>query len=64
SNIVTLSIGIATKIPHSKQASSTIIEIADNLLYKAKKAGRNQLALDNWLTSINEGRIPQNDNQK
>jgi two-component system, cell cycle response regulator len=51
SNVVTLSIGIATKIPHSKQASSTIIETADNLLYKAKKAGRNQLALDNWLTS-------------
>jgi diguanylate cyclase (GGDEF)-like protein len=60
SNIVTLSIGIATKIPHSKQASSTIIETADNLLYKAKKAGRNQLALDNWLTSQDEGKIPHN----
>lgn len=54
SKIVTLSIGIATKIPDAKQPSSTIIEIADNLLYKAKKAGRNQLALDNWLT-LGEG---------
>lgn len=60
SNVVTLSIGIATKIPHSKQASSTIIETADNLLYKAKKAGRNQLALDNWLTSRDEERMPHN----
>jgi two-component system, cell cycle response regulator len=60
SNVVTLSIGIATKIPHSKQASSTIIETADNLLYKAKKAGRNQLALDNWLTSQDEGKVPHN----
>jgi two-component system, cell cycle response regulator len=54
SNNVTLSIGIATKIPDAKQANSTIIEIADNLLYKAKKAGRNQLAIDNWLSARDE----------
>lgn len=51
SNIVTLSIGVATKIPDALQPDSTIIEIADNLLYKAKEAGRNQLAVDNWLIS-------------
>ncbi|MEL7007992.1 MAG: diguanylate cyclase [Cyanobacteria bacterium J06588_4] len=49
SNFVTLSLGITTKIPDSKQPSSTIIEVADNLLYKAKRAGRNQVAVDNWL---------------
>ena len=46
SDLVTLSIGITTKIPQPKQPSSTIIETADNLLYRAKKAGRNQLAVD------------------
>ena len=51
SNFVTLSMGITTKIPDSKQPSSTIIEVADSLLYKAKKAGRNQVAVDNWLAS-------------
>ena len=50
-DFVTLSIGVTTKIPHAKKPSSTIIETADNLLYRAKQAGRNQLAVDNWLTS-------------
>ncbi|NJL51613.1 MAG: diguanylate cyclase [Hydrococcus sp. SU_1_0] len=44
SKVVTLSIGIATKVPHRMHPSSTIIETADNLLYKAKQAGRNQYA--------------------
>jgi PleD family two-component response regulator len=60
SKVVTLSIGIATKIPHRKRPSSTIIETADNLLYKAKQAGRNQYALDNWLTSGDKPKIPYN----
>ena len=54
SDIVTLSIGVTTKIPQPKQPSSTIIEAADNLLYRAKRAGRNQLAVDNWLTTKKE----------
>jgi PleD family two-component response regulator len=60
SKVVTLSIGIATKIPHRKHPISTIIETADNLLYKAKQAGRNQYALDNWLTSGDKPKIPYN----
>ncbi|MEO1671526.1 MAG: diguanylate cyclase, partial [Cyanobacteria bacterium J06631_2] len=51
SSFVTLSMGITTRIPDSKQSSSTIIEVADSLLYKAKRAGRNQVAVDNWLIS-------------
>ncbi|MEY2857236.1 MAG: hypothetical protein RLZZ74_1548 [Cyanobacteriota bacterium] len=57
---MTLSIGIATKIPHRKHPISTIIETADNLLYKAKQARRNQYALDNWLTSGDKPKIPYN----
>ena len=60
SAIVTLSMGMTTKVPEPKQPSRTIIETADNLLYKAKKAGRNQLAVDNWLTA---GNRVQNSNQ-
>ncbi|MEM8673656.1 MAG: diguanylate cyclase [Cyanobacteria bacterium P01_G01_bin.67] len=45
SEFVTFSMGIACKIPHCQQPATTIIEIADHLLYKAKKAGRNQLAI-------------------
>lgn len=51
SKIVTLSIGVTTKIPSDRHLDSTIIETADNLLYKAKASGRNQLAVDNWLSS-------------
>ena len=49
SQSITLSLGITTKVPHPKQPGSTIIEVADSLLYRAKKAGRNQIAVDNWL---------------
>ena len=51
SQVVTLSMGIATKIPYSSESSSSIIEAADNLLYRAKREGRNQLAVDNWLAA-------------
>jgi diguanylate cyclase (GGDEF)-like protein len=60
SKVVTLSIGIATKIPDRQHPCSTIIETTDNLLYKAKQAGRNQYALDNWLTSGDKLKIPYN----
>ncbi|MDJ0572847.1 MAG: diguanylate cyclase, partial [Pleurocapsa sp. MO_192.B19] len=43
SQYITCSIGIATKIPTSKQPVTNIIKVADNLLYEAKKAGRNQI---------------------
>ena len=49
SQSVTFSLGVTTKVPHPKQSGSTIIEVADSLLYRAKKAGRNQLAVDNGL---------------
>ena len=49
SQSVTLSLGVTTKVPHPKQPASTIVEVADSLLYRAKKAGRNQLAVDNRL---------------
>ena len=51
SDIVTLSIGVTTKIPQPNQPSSTIIEAADNLLYRAKRAGRDRVAVDNWLSA-------------
>ena len=51
SKVVTLSMGISTKIPHPGNPSSNIIETADNLLYRAKREGRNQLAIDNWLAA-------------
>ena len=46
SKIVTISMGILTKISHPTQPSSTIIEITDNQ-DGTKKAGLNQLGVDN-----------------
>lgn len=48
SQYITLSINIATMIPHSRQSAITIIKAADDLLYRSKKAGRNRIAVNNW----------------
>ena len=40
---VTLSMGLATLIPTKGEASSDLIKLADELLYKAKANGRNQV---------------------
>ena len=39
---VTVSIGIATMLPSMAQTPALLIVAADNALYKAKQAGRNQ----------------------
>lgn len=46
SNFVSLSIGVTTKTPCSKQSVLTIIDVADRLLYEAKTTGRDRLATD------------------
>ena len=46
SQYVTLSIGIATKIPNPNQTPSTLIKRADDALYRAKKEGRDRLVQD------------------
>lgn len=42
SNVITLSFGIATVIPTLDSPAESILEIADQALYAAKDAGRNQ----------------------
>ena len=39
---VTISLGVATRIPQRGEASSSLIKAADEALYAAKRAGRNQ----------------------
>jgi len=46
SQIVTVSMGIASLIPNSEQSPDHLITLADSFLYQAKKQGRNQLAVD------------------
>jgi len=41
-NIVTISMGIASKIASEKESPADLIEMADEALYEAKNAGRNQ----------------------
>ncbi|MBF0230451.1 MAG: diguanylate cyclase [Desulfamplus sp.] len=43
SNHITLSIGIVTTIPSPAKSTDALIKDADELLYQAKKAGRNQM---------------------
>ena len=40
---VTLSIGVATKIPNPQEAPITLVQSADNALYQAKAEGRDRL---------------------
>jgi diguanylate cyclase (GGDEF)-like protein/PAS domain S-box-containing protein len=42
-NYVTLSCGVATMIPESRQAPSDLLRLADGLLYSAKENGRDQV---------------------
>lgn len=46
SQYVTCSMGISTIVPNSQQTANTMIEMADKLLYQAKNAGRNQIAVN------------------
>ncbi|WP_370568054.1 diguanylate cyclase domain-containing protein [Fortiea sp. LEGE XX443] len=39
--LITLSLGIATIIPHSQSSPATLIAAADQGLYQAKAQGRN-----------------------
>lgn len=46
---VTLSIGVATMIPHPQTSPEQLISMADNALYEAKKQGRNRIVLNDGL---------------
>ena len=42
SDIVTISLGVASMLPNSMQEPATLIKQADTALYRAKQQGRNQ----------------------
>jgi diguanylate cyclase (GGDEF)-like protein len=45
SEFVTLSIGVATIVPTAEDQPAKLIKMADDLLYEAKKAGRNRIKI-------------------
>ncbi|MBD0335544.1 MAG: diguanylate cyclase, partial [Cyanobacteria bacterium Co-bin13] len=42
-HLVTLSLGVATLVPTEQGNPQTLIRLADERLYRAKRAGRNQV---------------------
>jgi diguanylate cyclase (GGDEF)-like protein len=52
SNVVTLSIGIATIVPHADLSLETLIVAADAALYEAKKAGRDTYCVSQLNTPV------------
>ena len=42
---VTFSMGLSTLVPDGESSQETIVKKADDALYKAKEAGRNQIRL-------------------
>ena len=46
-NIITISMGIACKVANEKTSPADLIEMADEALYEAKNAGRNQSKVHN-----------------
>jgi len=45
SSIITLSLGIATTLPHLEYSAEQLLNQADQALYEAKAAGRNQIVM-------------------
>jgi len=50
--VVTLSIGVATTVPHSGLAPNSLIELADGALYEAKRSGRNCMVMAETLEKM------------
>ncbi|KZY56046.1 diguanylate cyclase [Pseudoalteromonas shioyasakiensis] len=55
---LTVSIGLATIYPSSRDDAMLLIEMADNALYQAKEAGRNQLVIADNIEPLNLEQCP------
>jgi diguanylate cyclase (GGDEF)-like protein len=47
SEIVTISLGVATRVPELEKAATSLVGLADESLYEAKRSGRNRLVRSN-----------------
>lgn len=56
--VVTLSLGVATVIPSSNWASSSLVAEADRALYQAKSEGRDRIIAGDWKRTESEEDLP------
>lgn len=50
--VVTISVGVASRVPRADESSASLVQEADAAMYQAKHQGRNQVVLAQWQDAV------------